>query len=329
MESLIEGLENFTINNDSNMEQQRNFIIQNLKMIHPFTGQGEKLCLYVSSIENIVPNIVQLPADDRTLFFNCILRTLDGDALNLVRREQPEDWSNLKQLLIAEYGEQQSIPTLILNISSIRFKGSVARLCDEINENLCKINDTIKLSSESIARKTFYKAEANSQALVTLKKQLPNHLTALINANLATDFNSAKNILRQNNELDTAHNKQESTKPSRSNHFCYYPQVINKEFRNIATQNRNRNTFNNPIPNNYNNSSINNDNRPFYNYNNNPRNNNFNLSNSNNNRHFNNPRPYKRQRTDDSVQSRIRRFGPPSPMEVENFHFMAPNSSPQ
>lgn len=357
MEDIVEALANLNImnvnndNNDNNMEQQRNFVMQNLKLVHPFDGRSDRLGLYVSSVESILPNIARMAVDDRVLFFNCILRTLDGAALDVVRRERPEDWASLKELLINEFGEHCSISQLILNMNKIKFKGNVKRLYEEVNNLVCRINDAISLSNESIERKTFFKSEVDFNSLTVLKKELPIHLVALLNANLVDSFKGAMKVIRDADEIEE---DSAQTHFKSNNHQKYFrnnvrPQVIGNEYRNIITPNRNQigqfsrnNSFNDfntrnfatSIPNNsqnlnhggiyrtHNNYGNNNNfanNRPFNN------NNSTFFNNQNNNANFH---PTKRARQNDSLQSRIRRYGPATPMQVENFHCMASINSP-
>lgn len=353
MEEILEAFENLNmnVNGDNNMEQQRSFIMQNLKLVHPFNGRSDRLGLYVTSIESILPNIARMAADDRVLFFNCILRTLDGAALEVVRREQPENWTSLKELLISEFGEHCSISQLILSINKIKFKGNVKRLCEDVNNLVCRINDAISLSNESTERKTFFKSEVNFNSLTVLKKELPIHLVALVNANLVDSFKGAMKVIRDANEME----EDIGQANFRSNNHQNYsrnnvrPQVIGNEYRNIITPNRNpigqfsrNNPFNDFNPRNFvtsipnNNQNLNHGGiyRTQNNYGNNNNfannrplnNNNRNFNNQNNNANFH---PSKRTRQNDSLQSRIRRYGPATPMEVENFHCMASNNSPQ
>lgn len=337
MNNITKDLENLSINSsrknnnnsDSDKMEQRNFIMQNLKMIYPFSGQLDQLNMYIGSIESIIPNITTMPTEDRTLFFHCIVRTLEGEALNMYRREQPEDWASLRKLLIMEFGENKNITHLIFNLTNIKFRNSTKKLCEEINNLVCRIKDAINLCNENTDRKTFYKNETDYHSLKVLKRELPNHLVALLNANLVRDFKTARQLLRENNELEEGtqfgiHNsnrvRQRVTNnngiPNRrfphqsQNNYSqqnFYPQQYNrtKDFYQERTQNNYPHNFN-------------------------EHNNQYHFGNQNNNqsRINNNYNPNKRMREYDSNQSRVRRFGAPVPMEIENFHLTASNNYP-
>ena len=118
--------------------------MQNIKLIQPFDGDANYLALYVDSIDSIMPVVAPTQPAERAFYFNCILRTLRGAALDVIRREQPPDWSTLRELLVDEFGEHTPISTLILQVSNIKFKGSVRILCEEINNAICRIKDCIK-----------------------------------------------------------------------------------------------------------------------------------------------------------------------------------------
>ncbi|XP_039947513.1 uncharacterized protein LOC120766210 [Bactrocera tryoni] len=90
--------------------------MQNIKLIQPFDGDANYLALYVDSIDSIMPVVAPTQRAERAFYFNCILRTLRGAALDIIRREQPSDWSTLRELLIDEFGEHTPISTLILQI---------------------------------------------------------------------------------------------------------------------------------------------------------------------------------------------------------------------
>lgn len=338
MDSIIQTLQtlsfNDTMTTTQNAEQavdnyilRKRFVMDNIKLIHPFSGQKEGLAMYVGAVESIVPNITSLPQEDRILFFNCILRTLSGAALDVVRREQPEDWTSLKKLLIMEFGEHESISHLILSMNNIKFKGSIKKLCEEINILICRIKDAIKLCNEPAERKTFFRNEINFYSLRTIKKELPNHLVALLNANLVNDFQTAIQILRESGEFDenihyklnnprnygqSQLHKLNSNKthdgPSYPHQHNRYPDRNHYKNQNFHPQNFYPNTYENQ------NFHPQNSHNPQPNYYYNRPNNNYN--------------PNKRMREYDSNQSRIRKYGAPIPMEVENFHLNASSNYP-
>lgn len=317
-----------TTNNMDNNFSQKRFVMENLKLIHPFCGKKDDLAMYVGAIENIIPNITSLPSDDRILFFNCILQTLSGAALDAVRREQPEDWTSLKKLLIMEFGEHENITHLILSINSIRFRGNIKKLCEEINILMCRIRDAIKLCNETEERKKFFINEVQFYSLKTLKKELPNHLTALLNANLVDNFQTAIQTLKESGEFnENIHYK--------SNNNRIYGQQQSQQLnsnrihinRSIPPQdnryfNRNHNTNQNFYPQNFYPNEYQNRHQNFY-----PQNS-FNKNPQHNDRRSNNYNPNKRMREYDSNQSRIRKYGAPIPMEVENFHLKASSNYP-
>ncbi|CAD7002099.1 uncharacterized protein LOC110119091 [Ceratitis capitata] len=61
-----------------------------------------------------MPVVDSTQPTEKAFYFNCILRTLQGAALDVKRREQPSDWSTLRELLVDEFGERTPILTLIL-----------------------------------------------------------------------------------------------------------------------------------------------------------------------------------------------------------------------
>lgn len=346
MEKIISDLKQLSINvnmnnNTHNAEQQqienrllqKRFVMDNLKLIHPFSGQKEELAMYIGAIENMVPNIAALQPEDRILFFNCILRTLSGAALNAVRREQPENWTALKKILIMEFGEHENISHLILSMNNIKFKGSIKKLCEEINNLICRIKDAIKLCNEPEERKIFFNNEINFYSLKTLKKELPNHLTALLNANLVNDFQTAIQKLRESGEFGgNVHYKSDNYRnygqphKSNSNRAHYNPNYLHQH-NEYLDRNQNTNQIIHPqnfLPNSYETA-----NRGLHPQNFSPNNyQNPHLQNARNPQSNSNYNHNKRMREYDSNQSRIRRYGAPIPMEVENFHLKASRSYP-
>ena len=88
------------------------------------------------------------------------------------------------------------------------YKGCLRKLCDEINISLRRIHDTIRLSDESKEKKHF----------------------------ITSNFKSVVDILKWNNKFDDGHFERRSTKLLRTDHSHHYPQIVDKEYRNIYTQ---------------------------------------------------------------------------------------------
>lgn len=319
VEDLAERLEN--INISANMEaikERRDVFLQNVKLLQPFDGNKSYLALFVDSVSAMIPSeATQL--EERRFYYNCIKTTLRGPALDVLRREQPTDWITLKQLLIEEFGERTPVTRLILEISNIKFNKNVKEFCDKLNSEVCKIKDEIRLKTEDISTRNFLSTELNRVCLSQLKKELPNYLTALINANLAKDLKTAIKILAENGELN-------STTPQRTyvRNKNYGYQSNNKpQVRHFQTGQGSDNYLSNTYPPNYSGNytnpymqSIRSGNHPQ---------NNFNCPNPNYPQYNYAYRNLNGQGGYDSTQSRIRRYGPPVPMEVdpENFHARA------
>lgn len=334
VEALADKIKNINLSNkEGKMEEakaRRDLFLQNVKLLQPFDGDKNYLALFVDSVTAILPSEPSVLLEERRFYFNCITTTLRGPALNILRREQPLDWTSLKRLLIEEFGEQTPVTRLILEISNIRFKQNVKEFCDRLNNEVCRIKDAIKLKAEDTATRNFLSNELNQACLTQLKKELPNYLTALINANLATDLKSAIKILAENCELESLpqrsygrgknyghrntyppnNNPQldSNFRPARhfqTNYFANkflgnnYPSNFSGNYRQNFIPQQNTNTYSSNTrlvghPQNL----QNNLNCPQYNY------------------------EYQNPRVHNSTQSRIRRYGAPQPMEVdpENFH---------
>lgn len=312
MDELENLLKKVSLNEKTNMEnkEKREFVLQNLNLVEPFNGQQNKLALFVTYIDSLVAIIVTMSAEDKVTFFNAVQRKLTGAAADILRRESPEDWKTLKTLLIEEFGESKHISTLILEISKIKFKNSVKVYCDLLNEEICRIKDCVKLSEESELKKRFYYSEIDRSSVQVLKEGLPTHITALLNANLVSDFKSAIKVLRTSGTYSFEYKDRNyrRTAPSSSNNL-----------QNTSSQHYQNNWSMSP---------------PFFpQYTYNP----------NQPIAFNQPSPVPQNsyqattantqqipapRGNDSNQSRIRRFGAPIPMEQDsqNFHFIAPGN---
>ncbi|CAD7001421.1 unnamed protein product, partial [Ceratitis capitata] len=100
--------------NMAEAQQIRELVMQNIKLIQAFDGDANYLALYIDSIDSIMPVVAPTQPAERAFYFNCILRTLRRAALDVIRREQPSDWSTLRELLVDEFGEHTLISTLIL-----------------------------------------------------------------------------------------------------------------------------------------------------------------------------------------------------------------------
>ncbi|XP_054091366.1 uncharacterized protein LOC128922970 [Zeugodacus cucurbitae] len=129
--------------------------IQNIKLIQPFDGDRNYLALFIQGVDAIMPQSPVISEETKVFYLHCVIKILRGAALDVVRREQPPDWITLRQLLIDEFGEHTAVSTLILEISNIKFKNNVKLLCEEINLEVCKVKDVIKLKNESCSTKIF------------------------------------------------------------------------------------------------------------------------------------------------------------------------------
>lgn len=308
----------------SEAKEKRERVLQSVKLIAPFDGDRNYLALYIDSSDAIMPNFSSLTPEEQPFYFQCVISTLRGSALDIIRREQPTTWTTLRNLLIDEFADHTPITTLILLVDSIKFKGNVRQLCDEINSEVCKINDSIKLRVADIATQTFLSQELKNISLKTLKRELPNHLTALININMALDLKSAIKILKENDAYDEVarnnYKKQQSSSQQNKQHFNnnrpqnQYPYNFQQPYSLYPHYPEYNHNFSFPVPQQnpystqYNNNSI-----GFY-----P--NQQQLSQQSTNIRGNN-----------SNQSRIRRYGAPVPMEqdVENFRLQASGSYPK
>ncbi|XP_039951655.1 putative uncharacterized protein DDB_G0282499 [Bactrocera tryoni] len=326
------------------MEREtREMAIQNIKLIQPFDGDRNYLALFIQGVEAIMPQSPVISEETKVFYLHCVIKILRGAALDSVRREQPPDWMMLRLLLIDEFGEHTAVSTLILEISNIKFKNNVKLLCEEINLEVCKVKDVIKLKNEICSTKIFLYNELDKISLKTLKRELPNYLTALINANLATDL-----ILKENDVYEN--NKQFSKQKTiqRTNANSKLPNYMNNNNNsNIEYFATNTNQF--PVRSNYNTFSKNYPlsnqnnyykNKPFFNEHSNQqytlqnnhfsqvRHTPFNSANIYTNRNLNN---LKQDKIHGSNQSRLRRFGYPEPMEQDevNFHLTASEGPPQ
>ncbi|XP_049302034.1 putative uncharacterized protein DDB_G0272516 [Bactrocera dorsalis] len=304
--------------------------------------------MYVDSMDSVVPRYTTISSEEAAFYFNCVTCTLRGSALDIVRREQPCDWTTLRQLLIDEFGEHTPVSTLILEISNIKFKNSVKLLCEEINIEVCRVKDCIKLKNENISTKTFLYKELDQISLKTLKRELPNYLTALINANLVTDLKSAVKILKENNVFEDDR-RLSKTKQNHNQRNIPFPRVPNfshinsnrengNEFQHFCPSNVNR-FFDYSHDNNYQGYALPPNNANHF-YHSNPNGwiyhpqmnttlncpnsytnrNNFNAHNDNNVPKINSQQT-RRQNESNSNQSRIRRYGAPQPMEFESSNF--------
>ncbi|XP_050338957.1 uncharacterized protein LOC126765284 [Bactrocera neohumeralis] len=152
LENLNEYLRTLDISAETNKinmaeaQQVRELVMQNIKLIQPFDGDANYLALYVDSIDSIMPVVAPTQRAERAFYFNCILRTLRGAALDIIRREQPSDWSTLRELLIDEFGEHTPISTLILQISNIKFKEMDV---EEIRNNPQSVRSVITANAAS------------------------------------------------------------------------------------------------------------------------------------------------------------------------------------
>uniref|UniRef100_A0A0K8U7W0 Uncharacterized protein n=1 Tax=Bactrocera latifrons TaxID=174628 RepID=A0A0K8U7W0_BACLA len=107
LQYLSENFQTLSINSTINMaeeQQRRELVLQNIKLIEAFDGDSSYLALYIDSIDSIIPPVLPSLPEQRAFYFNSVLRTLRGPALDVVRREQPVDWATLRQLLIDEFG---------------------------------------------------------------------------------------------------------------------------------------------------------------------------------------------------------------------------------
>lgn len=322
MDEIEELFQNVNLNEKMENKEKREFVLQNLSFIEPFNGDQCKLALFVNHIDALVTTIVTLTTEDKTLFFNAVQRKLVGPAADILRRENPGDWKALKALLIQEFGESKPISCIILELNNIKFKNSVKVFCDTLNAEICKIKDCIKLSDDLETNKIFYNTEVNRLSVQILKQGLPNHLTALLNANLVLDFKTAIKVLRENGSYNFEYkerNKRNNNFPTSSfnpqnttNQYCqnnsgasqpfYFPQIPH------FFHNPNQPNFVNPPQFNNNWAPQNFPQVPIV-----------------------STQQVPRQSGNDSNQSRIRRYGAPVPMEQDsqNFHFLAQGNSQQ
>uniref|UniRef100_A0A034WS58 Retrovirus-related Gag polyprotein from transposon 297 n=1 Tax=Bactrocera dorsalis TaxID=27457 RepID=A0A034WS58_BACDO len=321
------------------MAEARARTVQSIKLVAPFDGDRNYLAMFIDCLNALIPASHTLREEEKPFYFQCIVSTLRGPALDVVRREQPATWETLRALLIDEFADPTPVTTAILLISNIRYKGSVRLLCEEINTEVCKIKDNIKLRESNTSTINFLSSELKQISSKTLKRELPFHLVALVNANMVTDLNSAIRVLKENLVYDSVTEKNlksKQTKQQFSNHrnSNALSALASNTFVNAQQYTPNNNSLTDmqryyPTSHDFTNVQQ----TPYYNarFSNNAQNQTyhpqFNIPNnfSNPQSSHNNPVVYPQQvynnRISNSNQSRIKRFGNPEPMEQDSENF--------
>ncbi|XP_054729340.1 uncharacterized protein LOC129238333 [Anastrepha obliqua] len=91
------------------IRERRDRVVQSIKLVSHFDGDRNYLSLFIGSIDNIIPPFTSLTNEEKPFYFQCIVSTLRGAALDVIRREQPSDWLTLRELLISEFTANKSL----------------------------------------------------------------------------------------------------------------------------------------------------------------------------------------------------------------------------
>lgn len=255
-----------------------------IKDIPEFDGRREKLEPFIEAIDQIAPAIVGLPREAAPYYLQKIKTKLTGKArLILDLNTEVNNWTQIKAVLINNFGEKRNIFALTDELRNCKFNNDVLGYLNDIRYRLRNL--VSKTKNETADQNVLNRDvdHYNKLALKVFINGLPETHSTILHARNPNTLEEAERILgetdhlyskRNNRTLNNFHNQathSNTNNVQRMQHSQNPNNVRNnsngRQFHNFNNfhQNNNRNFNRNPLNNNNRNFSTNN--RPNFQHN--------------------------------------------------------------
>lgn len=260
----------------------RTITIDPIKYAHKlpiFDGSPTSLNSFIDAVDTLVPVLRQYDVPSQQLIANIIKTKIIGKAqLILNINSNAYMWSDIRKILVSNFSDKKSSYQLLDELKSVTFRNTVLEFYNEIQEKLQNLNTKCKLKQKDTDIESTKRI-----ALDVLKHKIIEPVRSVLFSRNPQSLEEALQILTEGNYLEYRNRKSTEKVQSKK------PQILNHQKQ-------------------YNPQNSNNYPRPWYNQN----------SQNNFQSNYQHNFPRKFQNNQNSVQTRIRRFGRPEPMEVDS-----------
>lgn len=266
-----------------------------------FDGCRDQLKSFTDMVDVMVPILQDYDTSSQIIVSNIIKSRIVGKAKQILDSSPHiTKWEEIKKILYANFSDQRNSSQLLNELRSTEFRGSIIDYINLIQKRLTNLN--LKVEQEQKFNFVRIIQDNHTIALEVLKNNMPEPVRTILFCRNPTSIENVIFILSETGHL---YQKKESNIPKNRSTNRNFKQGF-QNLPNQSLQSGNYQHHNVHTQNNY----------PFHQnqygsqhyHNQSWKNQNFNPSFPNYDQHrFN----------QNSVQSRIRRFGPPQPMEVD------------
>lgn len=178
--SLSNSIETLSrIKLDTEMANKLTLTLDPLKYIEKlstFDGRREDLYTFFANVDGIIPTLEKYDDESQLMCINILKSKMIGRAKRCIEiHAHLKNWSQIKKLLIDNFGGFESSLQLYDRLRQTIYKGSVIQFYNDIQKNLCELNQ------KSLQENKVSDIENNnSTALIIFKEKLPVHMRTVL-----------------------------------------------------------------------------------------------------------------------------------------------------
>ncbi|XP_067636445.1 putative uncharacterized protein DDB_G0282499 [Eurosta solidaginis] len=175
-------------------------ITANINNISSFNGDRDALLIFLQRIDSMVPILDSFPLDYRCLIMGSVKDKIVGDARrSLLVNGNADNWPDIKQILIDNHGEKDSVYDLIDKIRTCRCDSTIENFYKKLNTLLCRLNNALYFSNEN---NPVINSNSNARiALHTFKHGLPEPVKSIIISRNPSNLKEAFDVIKKNGYL--------------------------------------------------------------------------------------------------------------------------------
>lgn len=180
-------------------------ISTNISSISRFDGERDALLNFIERIDSMVPILDTFPLEYRILIMGSIKDKITGNARrSLLVNGNADNWPEIKQILIDNHGEKDSVDELIDKIRTCRCDSTIENFYKKLNTLLCRLNNALYFSNTD---NSAINADSNARiALHSFKHGLPEPVRSIIISRNPTNLKEAFDIIKKNGYLKYTNN---------------------------------------------------------------------------------------------------------------------------
>lgn len=114
------------------------FLLQ-LKQINKFNGDPLYLALFIKEVDELVYHYPTTSEGQNQIVQAAIRNLLVGQARSLLMRNIPQDWKELRTLLISEFNSATPPHRMIAELREIKYKNNLRKFVEELEEQTSRI----------------------------------------------------------------------------------------------------------------------------------------------------------------------------------------------